>query len=246
MNAEISLKSRTRNEFINITGEVQNVVNRSGVKDGVCVLFVLIFSVAAFERNILWRDEFTLWIDAAGKSPFAVRPNNNIGREFDRMERYGEAIHYYKRAVEADPHYQEPHYNLGMAYIGAGLREEAVRELEEFLRIDGTLKSGKFSGLLISEIYGKENYSNYVVRANSELGVCYALKGDYSKAIDHLLEGLRLAPDETVIRFNIALTYKMAGRRNDAIREFEEVLRRDPSDEGARQYLLELKRELVK
>ena len=40
MNTEISVKSRNRNEFINITQEVQNVVNKSGIKDGVCHIFV--------------------------------------------------------------------------------------------------------------------------------------------------------------------------------------------------------------
>ena len=37
MNTEISIKSKYRTEFINITNEVQNVVNSSGVKDGVCI-----------------------------------------------------------------------------------------------------------------------------------------------------------------------------------------------------------------
>ena len=40
MNTEISVKSRNRNEFINITQEVQNVVNKSGIKDGVCYIFI--------------------------------------------------------------------------------------------------------------------------------------------------------------------------------------------------------------
>lgn len=40
MNTEISIKSKYRTEFINITNEVQNVVNTSGVKDGVCYIFV--------------------------------------------------------------------------------------------------------------------------------------------------------------------------------------------------------------
>jgi len=40
MNTEISVKSRSRNEFINITSEVQNAVDKSGIKDGVCYVFV--------------------------------------------------------------------------------------------------------------------------------------------------------------------------------------------------------------
>lgn len=40
MNTEISVKSRNRNEFINITAEVQNAVDKSGIKEGVCYIFV--------------------------------------------------------------------------------------------------------------------------------------------------------------------------------------------------------------
>ncbi len=40
MSIELSIKSRNRSEFIDITAEVQNAVNKSGVKDGVCYIFV--------------------------------------------------------------------------------------------------------------------------------------------------------------------------------------------------------------
>jgi secondary thiamine-phosphate synthase enzyme len=40
MSMEISIKSKGRTEFIDITAEVQNAVNKSGIKDGVCYIFV--------------------------------------------------------------------------------------------------------------------------------------------------------------------------------------------------------------
>ena len=40
MSLEISVKTKSRNEFINITSEVQNAVDKSGIKDGVCHIFV--------------------------------------------------------------------------------------------------------------------------------------------------------------------------------------------------------------
>jgi secondary thiamine-phosphate synthase enzyme len=40
MNTEISIKSKTRREFINITGEVQKTVDKSGIKEGICYMFV--------------------------------------------------------------------------------------------------------------------------------------------------------------------------------------------------------------
>ena len=40
MSLEISVKTKSRNEFINITSEVQNAVDKSGIKDGVCHIFI--------------------------------------------------------------------------------------------------------------------------------------------------------------------------------------------------------------
>ena len=37
---KISVSSRSREEFIDITGPVQNVVKKSGVREGVCVVYV--------------------------------------------------------------------------------------------------------------------------------------------------------------------------------------------------------------
>lgn len=34
MNTELSIESKSRSEFINITDKVQNAVNKSGIKDG--------------------------------------------------------------------------------------------------------------------------------------------------------------------------------------------------------------------
>jgi thiamine phosphate synthase YjbQ (UPF0047 family) len=39
MNTEISIKSKSRTEFINITAKVQNAVDKSGIRDGVCYIF---------------------------------------------------------------------------------------------------------------------------------------------------------------------------------------------------------------
>lgn len=36
----LEVKSRTRTEFLDITAEVQEIIRSSGIKDGVCTLFV--------------------------------------------------------------------------------------------------------------------------------------------------------------------------------------------------------------
>ena len=40
MSIEISVKSKDRTEFINITGEIQNAVSKSGIREGICYIFI--------------------------------------------------------------------------------------------------------------------------------------------------------------------------------------------------------------
>jgi len=38
---QLEIKSKTRTEFIDITGEVQEIIRNSGIRSGLCTLFVL-------------------------------------------------------------------------------------------------------------------------------------------------------------------------------------------------------------
>ena len=40
MSLEILIKSKNRKEFIDITTEIQNAVTKSGIKEGICYIFV--------------------------------------------------------------------------------------------------------------------------------------------------------------------------------------------------------------
>ena len=43
------------------------------------ILVVLLYSLAAFTRNLVWEDDLTLWSDVIRKSPGKARGYNNIG-----------------------------------------------------------------------------------------------------------------------------------------------------------------------
>ena len=46
--------------------------------------------------------------------------------------------------------------------------------------------------------------------------------------------GLCLNPEDVDTRFNLAVVYQLQGRFHDAVREYNEVLRRDPGHQPAR------------
>jgi len=52
---------------------------------------------------------------------------------------------------------------------------------------------------------------------------------------------VRLNPEAIQPRLDLALTYSMLGYEPEAKREFEEVLRRDPSNEMARRQIVYFK-----
>jgi len=43
-------------------------------------------------------------------------------------------IRYYQLAIEADPTFDRPHYNLGTTYYRKGMFKEALKEFEAYLK----------------------------------------------------------------------------------------------------------------
>jgi tetratricopeptide (TPR) repeat protein len=196
----------------------------TGLGPAIFAVLVICVSVAAFQRNLIWTMPVVLWSDVVRKSPLEARPHNNLGRALLASGRYDEAIPSLHLAVRADPRYMEPHYNLALSYIKTGRLDEAVPELKEVLRINKVLKRGHF---------GEKYKPDYDLKAYGDLGNIYSVKGMFGDAIFHYREALKLYPNDTAIRFNLALTYRRLGMLKEAREEFEEILKIDPTDDGA-------------
>ena len=52
---------------------------------------ILLLAVASHERNKVWKDEISLWEDAAQKSPLKVRPHKNLGAHYFSKGRLDDA-----------------------------------------------------------------------------------------------------------------------------------------------------------
>lgn len=190
----------------------------------VMLILLLAVSTAAFERNLAWTTPEVLWSDVVRKSPGKARPHNNLGSALVASGRYDEAIPSLLLALAADPRYVEPHYNLAGSYIKTGRLDEAIPELKEVLRINEVLRRGH---------YGGRYEPRYDLKAHGDLGNIYNIKGMFEDAVVHYTEALELYPENTSVRFNLAVTYKRAGRLYEARAEFAKVLELDPTDSGA-------------
>lgn len=186
---------------------------------------VIALSAVAFHRNHVWYDDILLWTDVAKKSPNEARPYTNLGAAFLRADKYGDAINFFQISIKIDPYYIEPHYNLAICHIKMRNIDKAIPELEEVIRINSVLRMGH---------YNMQDAPRFDMQAHSNLGNIYNVKRIFDKAVFHYKEALNIEPNDISTRFNLALTYEIMGMLREAGAEFEEVLKINPADEGAK------------
>ncbi len=86
-------------------------------------------AAATVARNAVWRDELSLWADAAAKAPRKPRPHLDLGVAYYERGRVDDAIRELRIAAELAPDLADAHTNLGIALGSRGMPEEAAREM---------------------------------------------------------------------------------------------------------------------
>lgn len=197
----------------------------SALRLTISTTLLLLFSMAAFQRNILWKSGIAFWSDVVLKSPHRTRSHNNLGSAFIVAGRCDDAMPSLMQSLKIDPWYIEPHYNIAICSVKKNRFDAAIPELEEVIHINVVLNKGH---------YGVSTAPRFEMQAHSTLGNIYNMKGMFDKAVFHFHEALKLSPEDAVTRFNLALTYETMGMLKEAKAEFEEVLKINPMDEGAK------------
>jgi len=73
----------------------------------IAVIIILIIAsiniVLTYQRNKIWKTEYTLWADCLKKSPHKARPHNNVGLALFTKGKSEEAIDHYNKAILITP-----------------------------------------------------------------------------------------------------------------------------------------------
>jgi tetratricopeptide (TPR) repeat protein len=159
----------------------------------VVTMFVLVagLSMMAYARNMVWRDEVTLWEDTVKKSPQTYRANFNAGLSHAKRGRFNEAIKEFQTAIRINPDYPEVYNNLGLAYLHKGDFDAALYEINLALTLDPR--------------------APYIY---DSLGQVYAGQGRYDDARKAFQKALELDPDYTEARTNLGNLYRIINETN--------------------------------
>lgn len=108
-----------------------------------------------------------------------------------------EAMRLYRRVIEMQPRWSEPHINLGCVFYKTGELEKARSEFSAALELEPDSVVGHFNlGCVLDEI------------------------GDSQKAIQHLQRAVEIDPSHADAHFNLASTYEKNGRKQLALQHW--------------------------
>ena len=135
---------------------------------GFVLVVLLLFSLRTVDRNRDWRDGFSLWAKTVKTAPRCARARNNLGFEYDKMGRVGEATLEYEKALSIDPQYAEAYNNLGFIYYGKGRVDDAIAAYQKAL-----------------------DYKPLYAEAHNNLGAAFLKKGEVVWATLSFLEAMK-------------------------------------------------------
>jgi tetratricopeptide (TPR) repeat protein len=163
---------------------------------------------------------------------------------WQQAETWRDAGTLWRHAASVDPGSFQAHTNLGLHHLNRGAHDDALREVDEVLRLNPSSATGHFNrGLTLARL-GRTDEAIAAYRAG------LTINPNDATARSHLAEVLagrdRFAEAETEYRSAIALTphpdlfnglgimLAEQGRVDEAVAAFREALARDPGHADAR------------
>jgi tetratricopeptide (TPR) repeat protein len=173
---------------------------------------VLVLSILTFQRNLVWKDEVSLWQDVTKKSPRRANAHYNLGQAHAGNRQYDEAFSCFNQAILLKRNYPEALTSRGIIHGMRGRTDLALLDFDRSLALNqnffeawsnrGTVKSalGDYPGAKAdfdkaaalvprdAEIYKKRGHVKYKLK-------------DYAGAVRDLDQALELDPQDAEAYF---------------------------------------------
>ncbi len=209
--------------FILVTYVFYRALERFKVKKAalifavVALLVVAVLSIAIFERNKVWKENYTLWKDASLKTNDSVVVFLNLAVSAEDKGLMDEAEEAYLAALEVDQYSVEVRNNLGIFYAKMGKPLNSIEAFKAAL----TLTTNPRRLLKISINLGDVYFKAGMMR---EAGEAYFDASGYG-AVD------------SEIHNKLGIAYAESGNLYGASAEFKRALALDPGHSGAKKNL---------
>jgi tetratricopeptide (TPR) repeat protein len=217
-------KKASRNTFLYIIGAI-----------------TLLFAIKTFDRNQVWKDNFTLFTTDVHVSQNSAKLRNAAGgalsnrastepNEQKKNAMLNEAVGHLNEAIKIHPTYKNAYLIRGNCYNWLKQYDNAIADYTNALKIDPEYEDAR-KNLTITyreagEYFGKEMgdlnkalvYLNQAFEMNPNdynsnrlLGVAYGMGGVTDKAIEYFTKCTQLEPENAFAWFDLGIAYFNAG-----------------------------------
>jgi tetratricopeptide (TPR) repeat protein len=203
---------------------------------GLAVLFIGAYAYGTVQRNKVWDNDETLWLDVTIKSPkngrglmnYALTQYNKSfeyvakGDKQEAIKYLNRSIDYYTRGLKYNPYYSYLHINLALAYDALGAQEGApnkyYKQTEDHFKLGQQYASGFYGGYYF--------YANWLWK-----------QGRKAEAIWNAEQAVNLGPDYEAT-YTTVMGYYLSEYEWDKLRAMaQRMLQRFPGNQYATYYL---------
>jgi tetratricopeptide (TPR) repeat protein len=197
--------------------------------------------------------------ESVWKSALAVNPNNvdvlnNLGVLALRQKDYPQAAGFFQRAAKLKPDESKPHLNLGETYLKMGLRDQAETQLRAAVvlsPLDYRIRND-LGRLFLDE--GREGAAEEQFRASVRvkpnalaydyLGAINGRRGTLEEAERDFRAALSMDESDSYAHFGLGDIYTLAGRKSEALSQYQSGLVEDPTNAHGLAAIQELRQQI--
>ena len=209
------------------------------------LLFVL--SVYTSFQLRYWQNPVDLFEHAVKVTEDNYIMHNSLCGLYSRLNNLDKSIEHGKKAVLAKPDYAVSYYNLGLSLYQAGQIDKAIECWEKNIALGSKDINAHIN---LGYLYYNRNRIDLATKhfqsaieiddhffAHAVLGRIMADKGNITQAFYHYERSLKSDPNQSEIRFDYASLLENHNKLEEAIKQYQLVLKFDPEFEKAREAL---------
>ena len=205
-------------------------------------LFLLLIgsnALLTFQRNKVWKDEFTLWSDVISKSPNKARGYDSRGNAYYRAGKFEQAIKDFNKAIELQPAYGTAYNNRGNAYKNTAKYKQALEDYSKAIELQPKYAEAYSNRGLVLNDAGKfeqaltdfeqavklqpNNASTYLNR-----GIVNTGAGKFDQAITDFNQAISLVPDYTEAYLSRGMAHAKFSQPDKAIADYSKAIEMNP------------------
>ena len=226
---------------------------------GAIAVICVMMMVKTITRNMVWKDDFTLFTTDVKTSKNSAKVLNAAGGALtteaykmkdspDKTAMLRQAIDYLNQAVQVHPTYKNPYLIMGNAYYYLSEFELSIKAYDSALNIDPAFEdastnlaialrdAGRVAGEKENNLAKSEQYLMRSIQLTPNdtetlrlLGIVNGLKGDHATAISYFQKVVNADPKNASAYLNLGAAYRNSGDLTKAQENFQKAQSIDPN-----------------